>query len=48
LQALAPYLAEHAGKKFKYGVVLYTGADVLPFAQGEQKFYAVPVAAGGT
>jgi uncharacterized protein len=36
-------LAEHAGRKFRFGVVLYTGRDVLPFMQRGYRMYAVPV-----
>lgn len=36
-------LAEHAGRKFKHGVVLYSGRELLPFAQGGCNMYAVPL-----
>ena len=36
-------LAEFAGNKFSHGVVFYTGANILPFHQGEIKMYALPV-----
>ncbi len=36
-------LADYAGDKFRYGVLFYTGKDILPFNQGENIFYALPV-----
>lgn len=36
-------LADYAGDKFRYGVLFYTGKDILPFTQGENVFYALPV-----
>jgi uncharacterized protein len=36
-------LADYAGSKFRHGVVLYTGRELLPFTQGKHKFYAMPV-----
>lgn len=36
-------LADYAGDKFRYGVLFYTGKDILPFTQGENAFYALPV-----
>lgn len=36
-------LAEQAGKKFRHGVLLYTGRELLPFTQGTHKHYALPL-----
>ena len=36
-------LAAYAGSKFKHGIVLYTGREVLPFARGKQQMYAIPL-----
>jgi uncharacterized protein len=36
-------LAEYAGKKFVRGIVLYTGRELLPFAQEGHNMYAVPL-----
>ncbi|MGB4248125.1 MAG: ATP-binding protein [Pseudohongiellaceae bacterium] len=36
-------LADYAGSKFRHGVVLYTGREILPFTHGQNKFHAVPV-----
>ena len=36
-------LAEFAADKFSHGVVFYSGANILPFHQGENKFYALPI-----
>lgn len=36
-------LAEFAGTKFSHGVLLYTGANILPFHQGNIKMYALPI-----
>jgi uncharacterized protein len=36
-------LADYAGQKFRHGVLFYTGKDVLPFKQGEHRFYALPL-----
>lgn len=36
-------LAECAGEKFRHGVLFYNGQEVLPFSQGKQKFYALPI-----
>jgi predicted AAA+ superfamily ATPase len=36
-------LAKYAGNKFRHGVLFYTGADILPFTQGDYLFYALPV-----
>ncbi len=35
--------AEFAGKNFCYGVVFYSGSHILPFHQGEHKFFALPM-----
>jgi predicted AAA+ superfamily ATPase len=31
------------GTKFRYGVLFYTGQDVLPFTQGSYSFHALPI-----
>jgi uncharacterized protein len=36
-------LAEYAGKKFRHGVLLYTGRELLPFTQGAHKLHALPL-----
>jgi predicted AAA+ superfamily ATPase len=36
-------LAEFAGKDFETGVLFYTGQEILPFKQGENIFYALPI-----
>ncbi len=36
-------LADYAGQKFRYGVLFYTGKDVLSFTQGTHKLYALPL-----
>lgn len=36
-------LADFAGKLFETGILFYTGQDVLPFKQGKQTFYALPI-----
>ena len=36
-------LADYAGDKFRYGALFYTGKDILPFTQGKNVFYALPV-----
>jgi uncharacterized protein len=36
-------LADYAGDKFRYGVLFYTGQDVLPFTQGSYSFHALPI-----
>jgi predicted AAA+ superfamily ATPase len=41
-------LAEFTGKNFSYGAVFYSGQHILPFHQGEFKFYALPMGLVGT
>jgi uncharacterized protein len=36
-------LAEFNPKKFQYGVVFYSGKDILPFSQGDVTLYAIPI-----
>jgi predicted AAA+ superfamily ATPase len=36
-------LAEFAGKAFETGVLFYTGQEILPFKQGANTFYALPI-----
>jgi len=36
-------LAEIAGAAFEYGVLFYSGAEVLPFHRGPTRFYALPL-----
>ncbi len=36
-------LADFTDKNFCYGVVFYSGERILPFHQGEHKFYALPM-----
>ena len=37
--------SEFAGKKFRKGILLYTGFRVLPFRNGNKTFYALPLSA---
>jgi len=37
-------LAEFAGERFIYGIIFYTGRDVLPFKINEHQFHAIPIA----
>jgi len=36
-------LADFSGRKFSSGILLYSGADILPFHQGGRVFYALPI-----
>lgn len=36
-------LAEFNPSKFQYGIVLYSGKEVLPFSQKELQLYALPI-----
>jgi predicted AAA+ superfamily ATPase len=36
-------LAEFNPSKFQYGVIFYSGKDILPFSQNGIKLYAVPI-----
>jgi predicted AAA+ superfamily ATPase len=36
-------LADFAGTKFSHGIVFYSGANILPFDQGDIKMYALPI-----
>jgi uncharacterized protein len=36
-------LADYAGEKFRHGILFYTGKEILPFTQGANSFYALPI-----
>jgi len=36
-------LAEFSQDKFSHGVIFYSGKEILPFHQGNNKFYALPI-----
>lgn len=36
-------LAEFNPSKFQYGVIFYSGKEVLPFSQNEIKLFALPI-----
>ncbi len=36
-------LAEYAKEKFSHGILFYSGEEILPFHQGDNKFYAIPI-----
>jgi hypothetical protein len=36
-------LAEFSSVKFQYGIVFYSGKEVLPFSQNSIQLYALPI-----